>query len=73
MDMPLTSKEKAVVLIANAIAAYSIYSEKGSKLESNSMIDFILKAVPEELKSEISMDLIDEVFEYVSKAHLELS
>ncbi|KAG0511741.1 MAG: hypothetical protein NPMRD1_90033 [Nitrosopumilales archaeon] len=71
--MALTSKEKAVVLIANAIAAYSIYSEKGSKLESNSMIDFILKAVPEELKSEISMDLIDEVFEYVSKAHLELS
>ncbi len=71
--MALTSKEKAVVLIANAIAAYSIYSEKGSKLESNSMIDFILKVVPEELKSEISMDLIDEVFEYVSKAHLELS
>jgi len=71
--MALTSKEKAVVLIANAIAAYSIYSEKGSKLESNSMIDFILKAIPEELKSEISMDLIDEVFEYVSKAHLELS
>ena len=71
--MALTSKEKVVVLIANAIAAYSIYSEKGSKLESNSMIDFILKAVPEELKSEISMDLIDEVFEYVSKAHLELS
>ncbi len=71
--MVLTSKEKAVVLIANAIAAYSLYSEKGSKLESNSMIDFILKVVPEELKSEISMDLIDEVFEYVSKAHLELS
>jgi len=71
--MALTSKEKAVVLIANAIAVYSIYSEKGSKLESNSMIDFILKAVPEELKSEISTDLIDEVFEYVSKAHLELS
>ena len=67
--MALTSKEKAVVLIANAIAAYSIYSEKGSKLESNSMIDFILKAVPEELKSEISMDLIDEVFEYVSSTH----
>ena len=40
--MALTSKEKAVVLIANAIAAYSSYSEKGSKLESNSMIDFII-------------------------------
>jgi hypothetical protein len=35
--------------------------------ENQSLIDFILKSIPEEIKSEISMDLIDEVFDYVSK------
>ena len=71
--MPLDNKEKAIAIIANAIAVYSMYTEKGSLPENLSMIDFILKAVPEELKPEISINLVDEVFEYVSNSHLELS
>lgn len=39
--------------------------------DNQSLIDFILKAAPDELKPEISMDLIDEVFDYVSKAHID--
>ena len=71
INMVLTEKEKAVSLISNAIAAYSLFTEKGSLPEKISLIDFILKAAPDELKPMITMDLIDEVFEYVSKARLD--
>lgn len=71
MNMVLSDKEKAISLISNAIAAYSLFTEKGSLPEKISLIDFILKAAPENLKPMISMDLIDEVFEYVSKARLD--
>jgi hypothetical protein len=69
--MVLTNREKAISLISNAISAYSLYTEKGSLPDNQSIIDFILKAVPDELKTEISMDLIDEVFDYISKAHID--
>jgi hypothetical protein len=69
--MVLSNKEKAVTLISNAIAAYSISSEKGSLPENQSLIDFILKGIPDDMKGEISMDLIDEVFDYVSKSRLD--
>jgi hypothetical protein len=38
-----------------------------------SMVDFILKSTPEDLKKDISMEMIDEVFEFVSKTQSELS
>ena len=71
INMVLTEKEKAISLISNAIAAYSAFTEKGSLSEKISLIDFILKAAPDKLKPIISMDLIDEVFEYVSKARMD--
>ncbi len=71
MNMVLSNKEKAITLISNAIAAYSIYTEKESLPEGQSLIDFILKGIPEDMKKEISMDLIDEVFDYVSKTRLD--
>ncbi len=71
--MKLSNRDKAVVIISNAIAVYAISAEKGSIPKNQSMIDFIMKVVPEEVKSEISIDLIDNVFEYVSNQHLELS
>jgi hypothetical protein len=67
ISMVLSNKEKAISLISNAIATYSLYTEKKSLPENQSLIDFILKSIPEEIKPEISMDLIDEVFDYVSK------
>ena len=73
MSMVLTDKEKAVSLISNAIVTYSLFSEKGVLPEKMSLIDFILNSVPNELKSMISIDLIDEVFEFVSKAKLDHS
>ena len=71
--MALSNKEKAIILIANAIAVYSIAEKKGTLPKNQSLFDFILKVIPEEIKPEISAKLIDEVFVYVSKSHLELS
>jgi hypothetical protein len=72
--MALTNKEKALVVISNAISVYSVYAKNPDVLPKNmSLIDFVLKSTPDELKKEISMDLIDEVFEFVSKTQAELS
>jgi len=67
--MTLTNKEKIIALISNGIAVYSIYQEQGKLPENTTMFDFVLKVIPEEIKSELSAELIDEVFEYVSSAH----
>lgn len=72
--MALTNREKVIVAISNAISVYSIYAKNPEMLPKNmSLIDFVLKSTPKELKKEISMDLIDEIFEYVSKSQTELS
>jgi hypothetical protein len=72
--MVLTGREKTMVAISNAISVYSIYTKNPDMLPKNmSLIDFVLKSTPEELKKEISIDLIDEIFEYVSKIQTEFS
>lgn len=66
--MALTDREKAIIAISNAISVYSIYTKNPDMLPQNmSLIDFVLKSTPEGLKKEISIDLIDEIFEFVSK------
>jgi len=67
--MTLTNKEKIVAIISNGIAVFSLLQEKGDLPENTSMYDFVLKVVPEDIKSELSIELIDEVFQYVSSAH----
>ena len=67
--MTLTNKEKIVAIISNGIAVFSLLQEKGDLQENTSMYDFVLKVVPEDVKSELSIELIDEVFQYVSSAH----
>lgn len=72
--MALTDREKAIVAISNAISVYSTYTKNPDILPKNmSLIDFVLKSTPTELKKEISIDLIDEIFGYVSKTQPELS
>jgi len=67
--MDFTKKEKAIALIANAIAVYSLYSENNTLPENTNLIDFVLKAIPDDIKPEINIELVDSVFEYVSNAH----
>ncbi len=67
--MALTNKEKLIAIISNGIVVYSLYQERGNIPEDTTMFDFILKAIPDSIKSELTPELIDEVFVYVSSAH----
>ena len=67
--MSLTNKEKIIALISNGIAIYSLYQERGSLPKNTNMYDFVLKVIPENMRTELSADLIDEVFQYISSTH----
>ena len=67
--MALTDKEKMVAIISNGIAVYSLLQERDSLPENTTMYDFVLKVIPENIKSELNIELIDEVFQYVTSAH----
>jgi len=67
--MSLTNKEKTIALISNGIAVFSLYQERNSLPKNTNMYDFVLKLIPEDIKSELSVELIDEVFQYVSSTH----
>ncbi len=67
--MTLTEKEKAVALISNGIAVFSMLQERGSLPENTTMYDFVLKAVPDKIRPKLSAEIIDEVFEYVTASH----
>ncbi len=67
--MTLTNKEKMVAVISNGIAVFSLLQERGELPENTTMYDFILRVIPEDIKSELNIELIDEIFHYVSSAH----
>ena len=67
--MTLSDKEKMIAIISNGIAVFSLLQERDSLPENTSMYNFVLKIVPEDLKSELNVKIIDEVFQYVSSAH----
>jgi hypothetical protein len=67
--MVLTNKEKVIALISNGIAVYSLYQEKGVLPKNTNMYDFVLKVIPNDIKSELNVQLIDEIFHYVSSTH----
>ena len=66
-NMSLTNREKLIVLITNAITLYSKKMEGDNMPQNQSIVDFVLKSLPDDLKSEMSMELIDDVFSQVSK------
>ena len=67
--MTLTDKEKMIAIISNGIAVFSLLQERDDLPKNTTMYDFVLKMIPEDVKSELSIELIDEVFQYVSTAH----
>jgi len=71
--LTLTNREKIIISISNAITSYSQKLQEGTLPQNQSVIDFILKTIPENSKSELSMDLIDDVFSFISNSHMELS
>ena len=67
----LNENDKIIAHISSAIAVYSIRSSNGMLTNDISMIDFILKTIPKNLEAKISIDLIDDVFSYVSGTHFD--
>jgi len=62
----LNTKEKAIAHIASAITVFSMQQNTNQLPKNISMIDFILKTVPEDIKQDVTMELIDSVFLYIS-------
>jgi len=67
--MVLTIREKTVAIISNGIAVYSLLQERGDLPENTTMYDFVLKVVPMDIRPELNIELIDEVFQYVTSTH----
>jgi len=67
--MTLTDKEKMIAIISNGIAVFSLLQEREELPKNTTMYDFVLKVIPEDVKSELSIELIDEVFQFVTSTH----
>ncbi len=67
--MTLTDKEKMIAIISNGIAVFSLLQEREEIPKNTTMYDFVLKVIPEDIKSELSIELIDEIFQYVTSTH----
>jgi len=67
--MTLTDKEKIIAIISNGIAVFSLLQERDELPKNTTMYDFVLKVIPDDIKSELSVELIDEVFQYVTSTH----
>ena len=71
--MALTSKEKTIVITSHLISLYSEMIEEGKIPQNQSVIDFLMKNIPKEYKPDLSIDLIDDVFSFISSRPMELS
>jgi len=67
----LNIKEKTIAHIASAITVFSMQQNTNQLPKNSSMIDFILKTVPEDIKQDVTMELIDSVFSYISATHFD--
>jgi|TARA_Y100000310_G_scaffold161876_1_gene161827 hypothetical protein len=67
----LNKKEKTIAHIASAISIYSVRQNTNQLPKNISMLDFILKTVPENIKPDITIELIDSVFSYISATHFD--
>ncbi len=70
--MMLTKREITLIAISQAISQYSMMMQEDKIPEYGSVIDFVLKNIPEEYRKELTMELIDDVFAFVSR-YYELS
>ena len=62
----MNTREQAIAYISGAIASYSLRKERGELKNHASMYDFLAKTIPDELEPEAKIELIDEIFQYVS-------
>ena len=62
-----------MILVSHAISLYSQMMQDGKIPTNQSVVDFIQKNMPTKYKSELSIDLIDDIFSLISNYHMELS
>ena len=67
--MTLNNREKMISIISNGIAVFSLLQERDELPKNTTMYDFVLKVIPADIKSELNVELIDEIFQYVTSAH----
>ena len=67
--MALNNREKMISIISNGITVFSLLQERDELPKNTTMYDFVLKVIPADIKSELSVELIDEVFQYVTSTH----
>jgi len=67
--MTLNNREKMISIISNGIAVFSLLQERDELPKNTTMYDFVLKVIPADIKSELNVELIEEVFQYVTSAH----
>jgi len=67
----LNVKEKAIAHIASAITVFSMQQNTNQLPKNISMVDFILKTVPEDIKQDITIELIDSIFSYISSTRFD--
>ena len=59
-------KEKVIAHIASAITVFSMQQNTNQLPKNISMVDFILKTVPDDIKQDVTIELVDSVFSYIS-------
>ena len=67
----LDRKEKLIAHIASAISVFSMRQNTNQLQKNTSMVDFILKTVPEDIKQDVTIELVDSVFLYISATHFD--
>ncbi len=61
------------ILISQAMTLYSMRLQDSKIDEHQSVIDFVLKNTPQEYRTSLSIELIDDVFAFVSSSNMKLS
>ena len=71
--MALTNREKTSIIVSHLVSLYSENLEQGKISQGQSVIDFIMKNIPQEYKSDLSIEIIDDVFNFIASKPMELS
>lgn len=64
--MTLDRRDQLVSLVSGALAAYSVRRDADLLPSGITPYGFVLRVVPGDMRSELTAELIDEIFEYVS-------
>jgi hypothetical protein len=62
-----------LVIVSHLVSLYSEQAEEGKISQNQSVIDFIIKNIPPQYKTDLSMDLIDDVYAFIGSRPMELS